>query len=119
MLARFAGLFVMLLGAALLTPLALRLLRQALDRLPLGGIRRMAVRDLDRHLSRLGTAAAALMVALSAGVGVAVMVESMQGAVGGWLGDLLSADLYIASEAFADGATLPRSIVPGQHGWRR
>ena len=110
-LAGFAGLFVMLLGAALLTPLALRLLHRALDRLPLGGIRRMAVRDLDRHLSRLGTAAAALMVALSAGVGVAVMVESMRGAVSGWLGDLLSADLYIASEAFADGATLPRSIV--------
>ena len=110
-IAGFAGLFVVLLGAALLTPLALHLVHGALDRLPIRGVWRMAARDLDRHLSRLGTAGAALMVALAASVGVAVMVESMRSAVGEWLGDLLSADLYIASEAFDDAATLPQSIV--------
>jgi putative ABC transport system permease protein len=82
-----------------------------LRRLPLQGVVRMAVRDLDRHLSRLGTAGAALMVALAASVGVAVMVESMRGAVGDWLDALLTADVYVASDAFVDGAPLPSAVV--------
>ncbi len=108
----FAGLFLLLLGAALVTPPLLHLGHRGLNRLPLAGIGRMAVRDLDRHLSRLGTAAAALMVALAASVGVAVMVESMRSTVADWLNDLLNADLYIAAEGFADGATLPDAVAP-------
>jgi putative ABC transport system permease protein len=71
----------------------------------------MGVRDLDRHLSRLGVAVAALMVALSAAVGVGVMVESMRGAVNSWLYDLLQADLYVAPESFNQGTTLPDEVV--------
>lgn len=107
----FAGLFLMILGAALITPLGLRLTHRLFDLLPGRGIWRMAVRDLDRHLSRLGTAAAALMVALSASVGVAVMVESMRESVSDWLRALLTADLYVAAEGFADGASLPAHVV--------
>jgi len=109
--AGFAGLFVLILGAALITPLGLRLIHWLFDRLPGRGVWRMAVRDLDRHLSRLGTAAAALMVALSASVGVAVMVESMRESVSDWLGQLLTADLYIAAEGFQEGSSLPDHIV--------
>lgn len=107
----FAGLFVMLVGSALMTPGVLRLAHRALAALPLANIWRLAVRDLDRHLSRLSTAAAALMVALAASVGVAVMVESMRDAVGDWLDALLNADLYIAAEGFDEGATLPTAVV--------
>jgi putative ABC transport system permease protein len=107
----FAGLFVLLLGAALLTPFGLRLAHSVLRRLPFAGVWRMATRDLDRHMSRLSTAAAALMVALAASVGVAVMVESMRDAVGDWLSELLSADLYIAAEGFSDGASLPPGVA--------
>ena len=107
----FAGLFILLLGAALVTPLGLRLAHALFVRLPIGGIWPMASRDLDRHLSRLATATAALMVALAASVGVAVMVESMRDSVSDWLQDLLSADLYIAAEGFDDGATLPAAAV--------
>ena len=107
----FAGLFVMILGAAMLTPVGLPLAQRLLSRLPLGGVWRMATRDMQRHISRLGTAAAALMVALAATVGVAIMVESMRGSVSDWLQDLLNADLYIAAEGFADGASLPAPVV--------
>jgi putative ABC transport system permease protein len=107
----FVGLFMMLIGAAMIAPLALRFAHLVLRRLPLQGVVRMAVRDLDRHLSRLGTAGAALMVALAASVGVAVMVESMRGAVGDWLDALLTADVYVASDAFVDGAPLPSAVV--------
>ncbi len=106
----FAGLFIMLMGAALTTPMALRLSHRLLSRLQLQGVWQLAIRNLDRHLSRLSTAAAALMIALAASVGVAVMVDSMRGAVSDWLRDLLTADFYIAAEGFEDGATLPDGV---------
>ncbi len=107
----FAGLFALLLGAALITPAMLRLAHWLLSRLPLRGIWRLATRDLDRHLSRLSSAAAALMIALAASIGVAVMVDSMRGAVSEWLGDLLRADLYITAADHQDGASLPDAVV--------
>jgi len=107
----FAGLFLLVLGAAMMTPLMIRAVHRLLTRVALPGIWRMGVRDLDRHLSRLGIAVAALMVALSASVGVGVMVESMRGSVNNWLSDLLSADLYVAAEGFDEGAHLPAVVV--------
>jgi len=107
----FAGLFLLVLGAAMITPLLIRAVHRLLTRAALPGIWRMGVRDLDRHLSRLGIAVAALMVALSASVGVGVMVESMRGSVNNWLSDLLSADLYVAAEGFDGGARLSAAVV--------
>jgi putative ABC transport system permease protein len=107
----FAGLFSLVLGAAMMTPMILRMLHRLLARAALPGIWRMGVRDLDRHLSRLGIAVAALMVALSASVGVGVMVESMRGSVNTWLSDLLRADLYVAAEGFDQGAPLEPAVV--------
>ena len=109
----FAGLFSLVLGAAMMTPMVIRVLHRLLARAALPGIWRMGVRDLDRHLSRLGIAVAALMVALSASVGVGVMVESMRGSVNTWLSDLLRADLYVAAEGFDQGALLPPAVVTG------
>ena len=106
----FAGLFVLLVGAAMATPVSLAVAHRALRGLALPGIARMAVRDLNRHLSRLATATAALMVALAASVGVAIMVESMRGSVSVWLDSLLSADLYISADHFEDGAPLPVGV---------
>jgi putative ABC transport system permease protein len=107
----FVGLFALVLGAAMMTPWTIHVLHGVLSRTALPGIWRMGVRDLDRHLSRLGIAVAALMVALSAGVGVGVMVESMRDSVNTWLSDLLSADLYVAAEGFDQGARLPAAVV--------
>ena len=107
----FCGLFLLVLGAALITPPLLHGLHRLLAvRLP-AGILGMGVRNLDRQLSRLGIAIAALMVALSAGVGVGVMVDSMRGAVASWLNDLLRADLYVAAAGFREGETLPAAVV--------
>ena len=108
----FAGLLALVVGAAMMTPLVIRLLHRLLARIGLPGIWHMGVRDLDRHLSRLGVAVAALMVTLSASVGVGIMVDSMRGSVNTWLSDLLSADLYVAAEGFAEGAHLPETVLP-------
>ncbi len=115
-LAGFVGLFLTLIGCALITPLGLLWAQWLLARLPLGGMWRMATRDMGRHLSRLATAAAALMVALSATVGVSIMVSSMRSSVSDWLQDLLNADSYIAAEGFEQGAVLdPEVISKAQH----
>jgi putative ABC transport system permease protein len=121
----FAGLFLLLIGAAAATPMSLRLPSRLAELIGPSNFVRMALRDFDRHLSRLGTAIAALMITLAAGIGVAVMVESMRGSVGIWLDSLLTADVYVSSAAFADGAPLPPgldnivSTVPGVGGITR
>ena len=107
----FAGLFLLLVGAAMATPLSLAFVPRSLSGLALPGVVRMAVRDLNRHLSRLATATAALMVALAASVGVAIMVESMRSSVSVWLDSLLSADLYVSADHFEDGAPLPAGVA--------
>ena len=110
---RVRRLFVVLLGAALLDAAGAAPACMVLDHFADTAVWRMAVRDLDRHLSRLGTAAAAPdggpeRQRRCRGDGR----EHAQPPSASWLGDLLSADLYIASGAFDDAATLPQSIVP-------
>jgi len=110
LLTGLGGLFVLIIGMLLITPASIPLFHFLLNRLPLHGVWRFAVRDLNRHVSRLGTAAAALMLALAAAVSVAMMVQSMRGAVSDWLSTLVNADLYIATEDFVEGGTLPESL---------
>jgi putative ABC transport system permease protein len=101
----FIGLFLLLIGCALLTPPAVvglvRLNQPLAHRL--GLLARMASRDVVRHLSRTGVAVTALMIAFSATVGVGVMVDSFRGGVAIWISDFLNADLYLAPPSLEDG----------------
>ncbi len=114
LMAGFAGLFLLILGCALLTPPIIvglvRLNRPLTTRL--GLLARMANRDIARHLSRTGIAIAALMVAFSATVGVGVMVDSFRGGVAIWINDLLNADLYIAPPSVEDGGDRSETLDP-------
>lgn len=110
----FTGLFLLILGCALLTPpivVGLVRLNQPLTA-RLGLLARMANRDVARHLSRTGIAVAALMVAFSATVGVGVMVDSFRGGVAIWINDLLNADLYIAPPSIEDGGNRSEALAP-------
>ena len=112
--AGFTGLFLLILGCALLTPpivVGLVRLNQPLTA-RLGLVARMANRDVARHLSRTGIAVAALMVAFSATVGVGVMVDSFRGGVAIWINDLLNADLYIAPPSIEDGGDRAEALAP-------
>ncbi|MDG4552733.1 MAG: ABC transporter permease [Candidatus Competibacter sp.] len=112
--AGFAGLFLSILGCALLTPPAMvglvRLIRPLTARL--GLLARMANRDVARHLSRTGIAVAALMVAFSATIGVGIMVDSFRGGVTIWIDNLLNADLYVASPSVEDGGDRSDVLIP-------
>ncbi len=94
----FAGLFVMVVGAALLTPALLLGMMQGARWLSrrMGVVERMAPRTVIRSLSRTAVAVAALMVAVSVIIGVGVMVGSFRLTVERWLDDVLQADIFVS-----------------------
>jgi putative ABC transport system permease protein len=99
LLAAFAGVFCIMLGWAAMVPLLLALAATALA--PLlgrlaGGLGRMAARGVSAGLSRTGVAASALCVAVSAVIGVGVMVESFRHTFSLWLDATLQADVYVS-----------------------
>lgn len=98
LLAGLTAMFLLILGFALCIPVIV----DAASRLSagfagrLGGITaRLAVRDISASLSRTGVAIVALAVAVSATVGVSVMVDSFRVAVSAWIGNSLRADIYV------------------------
>lgn len=122
--AAFAGLFGVLAGGALLTPLATVALMNALDRLLArrAGIPvTLAVRGVSASLSRTGVATAALAVAVATVNGVGLMIESFRASLDDWLGTTLTADIYLSAveddgalaELVASGALLELSGVSG------
>jgi len=94
----FAGLFALLMGAALLMPpvlvAAMGGLGWASRGLPV--VARLAPRDILRSLSRTAVAVAALMVAVSVIVGLSIMIGSFRGTVVTWLDQTLQADLFVS-----------------------
>jgi putative ABC transport system permease protein len=114
----YAGLFAIVLGAALLTPIAMvgaaRAAAPGLGWL-LGLPGRMAARGVVATLSRTGVAVAALMVAVAATVGVGVMIRSFRATVVRWLETSLVADLYVSAPTFRGGrggeSTLDPAVI--------
>jgi putative ABC transport system permease protein len=113
----FLGLFGVILGMALLTPLATVLLMRGLK--PLAGrafgvLGRMAAAGVTAGLSRTAPAMAALTIAVATTIGVAVMVGSFRSSLADWLDRTLSADIYIAPARPGDtgGATGEVDIDP-------
>lgn len=70
-----------------------------------------ALGAIQRNMSRYGVALAALCVAISATVGVDIMVGSFRASVDNWLKDSLRADIYISAPSSlssrADGTLEP------------
>lgn len=95
----FAGLFIIIVGAALLAPsltLGLMLIIQRVANAISGVIGRMAPRNIVRTLSRTSVAVAALMVSVSVIIGVGVMISSFRATVELWLEDVLQADIFVS-----------------------
>jgi putative ABC transport system permease protein len=106
LVASFAGLFGIVLGLALLAPAAtvglMRVAGPAAAALA-GPLGRMAARTVTKAVSRTGVAIAALMVAVSATIGVSLMIASFRSTVQDWLDATLRADVYVGAPA-AGGA---------------
>jgi putative ABC transport system permease protein len=96
----FAGLIPLILGLALFTPLLMvaltAILNKILGRIA-GTLGSMASRGVVSQMSRTAVAIAALSIAVATTIGVGTMVNSFRGTVVSWLGNILSADIYIAA----------------------
>jgi putative ABC transport system permease protein len=113
----FVGLFALLMGAALVTPLLVAVLLRALD-VPItragGLLGRMAARAITASPSRTGVAIAALMIAVAATIGVGIMIASFREAVVRWLEGTLRADIYVSPPSLVGNrpdATLDAALV--------
>jgi len=106
LLAGFATLFMLLLSVAAFTPAALRVLAQGAARLGarLSPVARLACGDIAASLSRTGVACAALGMALTAMIGVAIMVESFRESLREWLIHTLRADVYVSAPGPAEAS---------------
>jgi putative ABC transport system permease protein len=119
----FAGLFAVLVGAALITPPLTAVLMRLIA--PLGSglfgvLGRMAPRDINRSLSRTSVAIAALMTAVSVIVGVSIMIGSFRHTVVQWLDQTLQADVYVSPPTITANrviGTLPAEIVAEIRDW--
>ena len=112
--AGFAALFGMAGGFALLAPVVTIAALGALLAVasPVSGsLLRMSARGVMGNLSRTVIAIAALMVALSASIGVGVMVDSFRRAVVEWLDVTLRADIYVGVPGSGSGGTLGVDLV--------
>ncbi|MFN2118311.1 MAG: FtsX-like permease family protein [Candidatus Promineifilaceae bacterium] len=123
LLITFAGLFAVLVGAALLTPpltmVLMRLIAPLGSRL-FGVLGHMAPRDINRSLSRTSVAIAALMTAVSVIVGVSIMIGSFRHTVVQWLDQTLQADVYISPPTITANrviGTLPLEAVAEIRAW--
>ena len=111
------GIFFVLIGLALVSPMAtiglMGALQPLLDRLA-GLVGRLSARGVVNAISRTAIAIASLMVAVSVIIGLQSMINSFRTTVESWLDASLTADVYIAPPATginASNATIAPSVV--------
>jgi len=99
----FGSMSTIVLGFALLTPLATSLFMRGatvvLGRV-WGLLGRMAPRDVVNSLSRTSIAVAALMIAVAVTIGVGLMIGSFRNTVVAWLDHALQGDIYVRAPSF-------------------
>ncbi len=112
LLAGFVALFMLLVSVAALTPAALRALAAsaAASAAHFSPVARLACADIAASLSRTGVAIAALGMALTAMIGVAIMVESFRESLREWLIQSMRADVYVSAPGVAE--SLERRLDP-------
>ncbi|HZF27426.1 MAG TPA: FtsX-like permease family protein [Steroidobacteraceae bacterium] len=99
LLAGFAAMLLLLLSVAFLAPALLRAAGTVSARLAdrLSATLRLGLADAARSLSRTAIAVAALGVAISATLGIAIMVSSFRHSLDQWLTRTLRADVYVTA----------------------
>ncbi|MES5047053.1 ABC transporter permease [Rhizobium nepotum] len=102
----FAVLAALLLGAALILPALLALGMKAGERSSGHVLTRWFFADTRQQLPGLSLALMALLLALSANIGVGTMVSSFRQTFLGWLDQRLAAEVYVTARDEAEAARL-------------
>ncbi|WP_340122996.1 ABC transporter permease [Methylobacter svalbardensis] len=94
-----ASIFLLLFGFAMMTPaltlMFMKLIERVFGRFS-GILVRLPARMVSAEISRTGIAIAALMIAVSAMIGMDLMIGSFRQTVADWLQTSLRADLYVS-----------------------
>jgi putative ABC transport system permease protein len=98
-LAGFGALVLAMLSVAAATPAVLYGCARALARSPLSAAPpvRLALGGIAGSLSRTGVAVAALAMAVTAMIGISIMVDSFRESLRDWLSHTLQADIYVGA----------------------
>ncbi|MCA3556424.1 ABC transporter permease [Aestuariivirga sp.] len=99
LVAGFASLGAMLLGAALLLPIMLSALLKLGERLSTRVVAQWFWADTRQQLPGLSLALMALLLALAANAGVGTMVQSFRQTFVGWLDQRLPSELYVTTRS--------------------
>jgi putative ABC transport system permease protein len=113
LVAGLVAVFLMILGFALCVPLFVRFAATVTAPVAAafgGTTARMAIAGIASGLSRTGIAIVALAVAVSATIGVSIMVDSFRGSVSDWLEQTLQADVYVGAQRGSMDPALIRAI---------
>ncbi|MFO6465878.1 FtsX-like permease family protein [Jannaschia sp. KMU-145] len=112
LVAGFLCLGALLLGAALLLPPLLSLLLDLGARTARGAVAQWLWADARQQLPGLSLALMALLLALSANIGVSTMVGSFRATFTGWLDQRLASELYITAATPAEAEALVAYLEP-------
>jgi putative ABC transport system permease protein len=107
----FAGVFLIFLGAALLSPRVILLMVSAMAIMakPSAGVlTKMALRNIVRSLSRTSVLIASLMVVTSVYIGIDIMTASFRLSIIDWVDGHIGGDIHVSSSDH-----LNRSLNPG------
>ncbi len=106
LLAGFACLAALLIGAALALPGLLALMLRGAERMARGPFVEWLLADTRQQLPGLSLALMALLLALSANIGVSTMVGSFRATFVGWLDQRLASELYVTARTEAEAAEI-------------
>jgi putative ABC transport system permease protein len=108
LVAGFAVIAGVLLGAALLLPLGLAAVLRVGERRASAALTQWFWADTRQQLSGLSLALMALLLALSANVGVGTMVEGFRKTFTGWLDERLNSEIYFDASSVEDARFIER-----------
>jgi putative ABC transport system permease protein len=109
----FSGLFMIFFGAALLTPLIIRMLVRALLAAGsgvLGIMIKMALRNITRSLRQTSVLMASLMVVTSVYIGIGVMTGSFRQSIVQWVDDHIGGHVHVSSADERDPSLDPALV---------
>ncbi len=112
LVAGFAGLGALLLGAALLLPLALAAATDLGRRVARGPLSEWFWADTRQQLPGLSLALMALLLALATNIGVGTMVSSFRLTFTGWLDQRLASELYVTASTEEEATRLVAWLAP-------
>ncbi|WP_071674223.1 ABC transporter permease [Nioella nitratireducens] len=112
LIAGFLCLGALLLGAALMLPPVVSLILAGLSRMVRGALPEWILADTRQQLPGLSLALMALLLALSANVGVSTMVGSFRQTFLGWLNQRLVSELYVTAASNGQAEEIRAMLAP-------